>query len=183
MSAWWSAWQEGFAGFAWPWAWALLPLPLLVHLLLPPRHSSAAALRVPWRTRLEGVASGNMAGVRGAWMLPLLAWVLLCAAVARPQQLGQAQVPPQQARQMMLAVDLSGSMSEVDMELGGRAVDRLTAAKAVIADFLDRRAGDRVGLLVFGQRAYMLTPLTLDRDSVRLQLRDSVAESQESTGL
>ena len=76
---------------------------------------------------------------------------------------------------MLLAVDLSGSMSEVDMELGSRPVDRLTAAKAVIADFLDRRAGDRVGLLVFGQRAYMLTPLTLDRDSVRQQLRDSVA--------
>ena len=175
MSAWWSAWQEGFAGFAWPWAWALLPLPLLVHLLLPPRQSSASALRVPWRTRLDVVASGNRAVVHGAWLLPLLAWGLLCAAAARPQQLGQAQVPPQQARQMMLAVDLSGSMGETDMEFGGRTVDRLTAAKAVIADFLDRRAGDRVGLLVFGQRAYMLTPLTLDRDSVRLQLRDSVA--------
>ena len=61
------------------------------------------------------------------------------------------------------------------MELGGNVVDRLTAAKAVLADFLDRRVGDRVGLLVFGQRAYALTPLTLDRDSVRDQLRDSVA--------
>ena len=175
MSAWWSAWQEGLAGFAWPWAWALLPLPLLAYLLLPPRQSSAAALRVPWRGRLDEVAGVGAAGVRGAWLLPLLAWALLCAAAARPQQLGEAQVPPRQARQMMLAVDLSGSMSETDMELGGQGVDRLTAAKAVIADFLDRRAGDRVGLLVFGQRAYMLTPLTLDRDSVRMQLRDSVA--------
>lgn len=175
MSAWWPAWQEGFAGFAWPWAWALLPLPVLAYLLLPPRLGSAAALRVPWGRRLGEVSGGGPEGLRGAWLLPLLAWALLCAAAARPQQLGEAQVPPRQARQMMLAVDLSGSMSETDMELGGRAVDRLTAAKAVIADFLDRRAGDRVGLLVFGQRAYMLTPLTLDRDSVRLQLRDSVA--------
>jgi len=175
MSAWWSAWQEGFAGFAWPWAWALLPLPVLVHLLLPPRQGSVAALRVPWGARLDGVAATGVSGVRIAWLLPLLAWVLLCAAAARPQQLGSAQTPPHQARQMMLAVDLSGSMSETDMELGGRIVDRLTAAKAVLADFLERRAGDRVGLLVFGQRAYMLTPLTLDRDSVRLQLRDSVA--------
>ncbi|AKC86080.1 vWA domain-containing protein [Pseudoxanthomonas suwonensis] len=175
MSAWWTAWQEGFAGFAWPWAWALLPLPLLVRLLLPARRSSAPALRVPWGARLDGVADGGIDGIRGAWLLPVLAWVLLCAAAARPQQLGQAQVPPREARQMLLAVDLSGSMSENDMELGGRPVDRLTAAKAVIADFLGRRAGDRVGLLVFGQRAYMLTPLTLDRDSVRLQLRDSVA--------
>lgn len=175
MSAWWSAWQDGFAGFAWPWAWALLPLPLLVRLLLPARRSSAAALRVPWGARLDTVAGTGITGVRGAWLLPVLAWVLLCSAAARPLQLGAAQVPPHEARQMLLAVDLSGSMSETDMELGGEVVDRLTAAKSVIADFLQRRAGDRVGLLVFGQRAYMLTPLTLDRDSVRMQLRDSVA--------
>ena len=176
MAAWWAAWQEGFAGFAWPWAWAFLPLPVLVHLLLPPRRSTAPALRVPWGRRLDGVAAGaGVSRARVAWLLPLLAWTLLCAAAARPQQLGPAQTPPREARQMLLAVDLSGSMSEVDMELGSRPVDRLTAAKAVIADFLERRAGDRVGLLVFGQRAYMLTPLTLDRDSVRQQLRDSVA--------
>ena len=175
MAAWWAAWQEGFAGFAWPWAWAFLPLPVLVHLLLPPRRSTAPALRVPWGRRLDGVAAGaGVSRARVAWLLPLLAWTLLCAAAARPQQLGPAQTPPREARQMLLAVDLSGSMSEVDMELGSRPVDRLTAAKAVIADFLDRRAGDRVGLIVFGQRAYALAPLTLDRDSVRGQLLDSV---------
>src|SRR3546814_9168846 len=65
-------------------------------------------------------------------------------------------------------------MGEEDMTLGNAVVDRLTAAKAVIADFLDRRAGDRVGLLVFGKKAYALTPLTLDRESVRQQLRASV---------
>ncbi|HEX7990004.1 MAG TPA: VWA domain-containing protein, partial [Stenotrophomonas sp.] len=91
-----------------------------------------------------------------------------------PQQLGEPIEPPRQARQMMLAVDLSGSMSEPDMQLGGQVVDRLTAAKAVLADFLDRREGDRIGLLVFGQRAYALTPLTADRATVRDQLRDSV---------
>ena len=74
----------------------------------------------------------------------------------------------------MLAVDLSASMGEEDMELGGRIVDRLSAAKAVLADFLDRRVGDRVGLVVFGERAFALTPLTLDRDSVREQLDGSV---------
>jgi isocitrate dehydrogenase (NAD+) len=75
--------------------------------------------------------------------------------------------PPQAARDLMLAVDLSGSMRDEDMALGGMAVDRLTAAKAVLADFLDRRAGDRVGLIVFGDRAYALTPLTRDLASVR----------------
>src|SRR5690606_4293843 len=174
MSAWLAQAWDGFAGFAWPWAWAALPLPLLVRLLLPPRRDAGAALRVPWSAQLQDVAPGGGAtGVRGG--LALLAWLLLCVAAARPQQLGEAVAPQQQARQMLLAVDLSGSMSEVDMMLGMQPVDRLTAAKAVIADFLQRRSGDRVGLLVFGQRAYMLTPLTLDLAAVREQLRDTAA--------
>lgn len=169
------SWAD-FAEFAWPWAWAALPLPLLLRWLLPARRSSAPALRVPHGLALpEADAAGLLDRMRPALWLPALAWLLLCAAAARPQVLGAAQAPPQQARQLMLAVDLSGSMGETDMELGGRPVDRLTAAKAVIADFLDRRAGDRVGLLVFGQRAYVLTPLTLDLQTVRQQLRDSVA--------
>jgi len=106
--------------------------------------------------------------------MAMLAWCLLCVAAARPQQLGPPIAPPQVGRDMMLAVDLSASMGEEDMELGGRLVDRLTAAKAVLADFLDRRVGDRIGLVVFGDRAFALTPLTLDRDSVRQQLDASV---------
>jgi len=95
-------------------------------------------------------------------------------AAARPQSPGEVVQPPASGRDLMLAVDLSGSMGEEDMRVGGRTVDRLTAAKAVLADFLDRREGDRVGLIVFGERAYALVPLTLDRDSVRSQLLDSV---------
>lgn len=175
IEAWLQTLREGFGGFAWPWMWAALPLPLLAMWLLPARRSTSAALRVPYGEQLDRIAAGTgpARGFRLA-LLPWLAWTLLCAAAARPQQLGDAIAPPQSARNLMLAVDLSGSMSEPDMELGGQIVDRLTAAKAVLADFLERRAGDRVGLLVFGQRAYALTPLTLDRDSVREQLRDSV---------
>lgn len=176
LSGWFGGWLQGFAGFAWAWAWWLLPLPVLVRMALPPRRGSAPALRVPWSGRLGEVEGwARRPRLDAAWWLPALAWVLLCAAAARPQQWGQAHVPSAQARQMLLAVDLSGSMNETDMHLGTQVVDRLTAAKAVIADFLERRAGDRVGLLVFGQRAYMLVPLTLDRASVRSQLRDSVA--------
>lgn len=167
LPAWWQA-------FAWPWLWLLLPLPVLMR-WWPLRDENAPALRVPYdpaRLQLQ-VAKGR----GGAWlsaMLLWLAWVFLCAAAARPQQLGEPVEPPREARQMMLAVDLSGSMEEPDMQLGGRIVDRLTAAKAVLADFLDRREGDRIGLVVFGQRAYALTPLTADRATVREQLRDSV---------
>ncbi len=160
--------------FAWPWLWLALPAPLLMR-WWPLSARNLPALRVPWdATRLH---PGD--GARRPWLSPRtllfwLAWACLCAAAARPQQLGEPVEPPRQARQMMLAVDLSGSMAEDDMQLGGRVVDRLTAAKAVLADFLERREGDRIGLLVFGQRAYALTPLTSDRASVREQLRDSV---------
>lgn len=173
-----SAWPSSLAGlaqlFAWPWWLLALPLPWLARLWLPVARSQSAALKVPFGARLDAIAGGG--AVRGAaagWLL-WLAWALLCVAAARPQQLGDAVQPPLAGRDLMLALDLSGSMSEPDMELGGRPVDRLTAAKAVLADFLDRRGGDRVGLLVFGRRAYALTPLTLDRDSVRDQLGDSV---------
>jgi Ca-activated chloride channel family protein len=162
--------------FAWPWLLAALPLPLLARWLSPVSRASGAALRVPYGPRLDAIAQSGGHALRGGSVHPILvlAWILLCVAAARPQQLGDAVQPPQVGRDLMLALDLSGSMSEPDMELGGRPVDRLTAAKAVLADFLERRAGDRIGLLVFGRRAYALTPLTLDRDSVREQLSDSV---------
>lgn len=162
--------------FAWPWWLLALPLPWLARRWLPAAQSPSAALRVPFGARLDAIAhAGGGAGRSGGtrWLL-WLAWALLCVAAARPQQLGDAVHPPLAGRDLMLALDLSGSMSEPDMELGGRPVDRLTAAKAVLADFLDRRGGDRVGLLVFGRRAYALTPLTLDRESVRDQLGDSI---------
>lgn len=164
-----------FAGFAWPWMLLALPLPWLARWLLPPARSASAALKVPYGDRLDAIPVPSARGrrTRMAWLL-YAAWCALCIAAARPQAWGEVLQPPQAGRDLMLAVDLSGSMGEQDMRLGGAYVDRLTAAKAVIADFLERRAGDRVGLLVFGQKAYALTPLTLDRDSVREQLVDSV---------
>lgn len=176
IDSWFESLKVAFGGFAWPWMWLAFPLPWLAGWLLPPRRNTSAALKVPYGRRLDAIATvGGRSRRLHIAALAWLAWFLLCAAAARPQQLGEAVAPPQSGRDLMLAVDLSGSMSEPDMELGGNVVDRLTAAKAVLADFLDRRVGDRVGLLVFGQRAYALTPLTLDRDSVRDQLRDSVA--------
>ena len=176
IDSWLEALKIAFGGFAWPWMWLAFPLPWLAGWLLPAHRSTSASLRVPYGRRLDAIATvGGRSRRLHIAALAWLAWFLLCAAAARPQQLGEAVAPPQSGRDLMLAVDLSGSMSEPDMELGGDVVDRLTAAKAVLADFLDRRVGDRVGLLVFGQRAYALTPLTLDRDSVRDQLRDSVA--------
>ena len=186
MNAWLSALSPSFAGFAWPWWLLALPLPWIARRLLPPRRDAGAALKVPYGERLSAIAQAarGPARARGIGVLAWLAWALLCVAAARPQQLGPVQQPPQQGRDLMLAVDLSGSMGDEDMTLGGNSVDRLTAAKAVLADFLQRRAGDRIGLIVFGLRAYVLTPLTLDHDSVRQQLQDTaVAMAGRETAL
>jgi len=163
---------------AWPWLLLALPLPwLAARVLSPARRVEHAALRVPYAQQIgalrdAGATSGTSHLRR--W-LPLLAWAFLCVAAARPQQLGGAEQPSRSGRDLMLAVDLSGSMQEQDMRIGDQVVDRLTAIKAVLDDFLTRRQGDRVGLIVFGTRAYAVTPLTFDRDSVRQQLADSVA--------
>jgi Ca-activated chloride channel family protein len=161
---------------AWPWLLLALPLPLIAARLLPPaRDGGGAALRVPFEKDLAPVAAGGRRARRMRLaFLPLLAWVALVVAAARPLELGEVVQPPQSGRDLLLAVDLSGSMGERDMRLGGYTVDRLTAVKAVLRDFLERRVGDRVALLVFGQRAYSVTPLTLDLGSVRQQLDDSV---------
>jgi Ca-activated chloride channel family protein len=175
VAQWLPDWLSWLDTFAWPWMLAALPVPVLMH-WWPQRNASAAALRVPYAAaQLQALGSAVGGRALGVGRLLLwLAWVCLCVAAARPQQLGEAVTPPQQGRQMMLAVDVSGSMQETDMMLGQQIVERLTAAKAVLADFLDRRVGDRVGLLIFGERAYTLTPLTSDLASVRQQLGDSV---------
>jgi Ca-activated chloride channel family protein len=156
---------------AWPWALAAALLPLLAVLLPRASESTGAALRVPFYAevlQLQG-AGGSIARSPRRWVA-LLAWLLLVLAAARPQLIGEVEELPQTGRDLLLAVDVSGSMAAEDMRVGGRAVDRLTAVKVVLGDFLDRRVGDRVGLLLFGQQAYLMTPLTFDRNSVRQQL-------------
>lgn len=159
---------------AWPWVLAALPLPWIVRRLLRPAPElRGSVLRVPFFAELQALAAERRvhrgAGHRLAW----LAWALLCLAAARPQWVGEPETLPLSGRDLMLAVDVSGSMAAEDMEVGGRRVDRLEAVKVVLGDFLERRRGDRVGLLLFGQFAYQMTPLTFDRNSVRYQLETS----------
>jgi len=162
--------------FAWPWLLLALPLPWLAARLLPAvRTGLEAALRVPFGDEVRALQTQADRAPGMRWpLLSLLAWALLCVAAARPQQLGPAVQPPETGRDLLLAVDLSQSMGTEDMRLGAYTVDRLTAVKAVLGDFLDQRVGDRVGLLLFGERAYAVTPLTTDREAVRQQLDDSV---------
>lgn len=162
--------------FEWWWAFLLLPLPLLLRIILPAARSQDAALRVPFVADFD-VAHTHSANIRaGGWTLWLAAvgWLLLVTAVARPQWLGDAVEVPVSGRDLMLAVDLSGSMEINDFVINDRSVDRLTATKLVAGDFIDKRVGDRLGLILFGRQAYLQTPLTFDRETVKTLLYESV---------
>ena len=162
--------------FEWPWLLAALPLPLFIRWLLPAKMPvEQAALKVPF---LEDFSEGETRAVSQTQQWPLwlaaIAWLLLVIACARPQWLGEPIEQAVSGRDLMLAVDLSGSMEEQDFFINKRAVDRLTAAKGVAADFINRRVGDRVGLILFGTQAYLQTPLTFDRKTVMTLLNEAV---------
>ena len=161
---------------AWPWMLLALPLPLLVRKLLPAVSGAQdAGLKVPSFSGFAVLAERSDVEQLLNWRfwLAVVAWLLLVLASARPEFIGDELDVPVSGRNLMLAVDLSGSMDAKDFELAGRRVDRLTATKAVASDFIGRREGDRIGLILFGERAYLQVPLTLDRETVRTLLLEA----------
>ncbi|MCV0428112.1 MAG: VWA domain-containing protein [Roseibium sp.] len=157
--------------FLWPLAFLALPLPFILRFFLKPADPGVSgALRVPFFKSVFGAAAGG-AGTenRSAWKLVLasLIWVLLVTALARPAFVGPEVPLPAEGRDVMLAIDLSGSMDEQDFEVGGRPSTRLHVVKSTADTFIESRKGDRVGLVLFSDRAYLQAPLTFDRDAVR----------------
>jgi Ca-activated chloride channel family protein len=133
-----------------------------------------AALKVPF---LDDFSEGDTRIVsqtrRWPFLAAAIAWILLIAACTRPQWLGDPIEQAVSGRDLMLAVDLSGSMEVEDFVINKQAVDRLTATKWVAGDFINRRVGDRLGLILFGTQAYLQTPLTFDRKTVMTLLDES----------
>ncbi|RDV25202.1 VWA domain-containing protein [Alteromonas aestuariivivens] len=160
--------------FAWWWAWFALPLPLFM-LFLPARKTQQdVALKVPSLQPDTAISSPPVSKKRGITVIAFLAWICLVAAAARPQWLGEPVSVADESREMMLAVDLSGSMKIDDMQINGRPVNRLTMIKSVLHDFIKRREGDRLGLILFADTAYLQAPLTFDRDTVATLLNEAV---------
>ncbi len=160
--------------FAWPWLFAALPLPLLALLLPRARSAEPATLRFPFYAALRDNLQSHT-GQRSRLRLALatVAWLLLVLAAARPQLIGESVHLPVSGRSLMLAVDISGSMQNEDMQIRGRQLSRLTAVKIVAGDFIDKRKGDRIGLILFGDEAYLQAPLTFDRKTVRTLLDEA----------
>ncbi len=161
---------------AWPWMLLALPLPLLARAMLSPvTETREAGLKVPSFKGFAVLTNRSRSEQLLNWRVwvAVIAWSLLVLAAARPERIGDELDVPVSGRNLMLAVDLSGSMDAKDFELANRRVDRLTATKAVASDFIERRKGDRIGLILFGERAYLQVPLTLDRETVKILLMEA----------
>ena len=156
---------------AWPWLFVLLPLPLVAR-WLPKGQHAVSALYMP--TLLQVGDKNSQSVSLTSWIFLSVLWLLLLLAAARPQWLGDPVSVKAQAREMMFAVDLSGSMKEQDMILKDQPVNRLQMIKAVLTDFIERRKGDRLGLILFGDDAYLQTPMTEDQNTLSQMLNESV---------
>ncbi|MBH98740.1 MAG: BatB protein [Rhodospirillaceae bacterium] len=162
---------------AWWWVLLAFPVPWLVRYLSKADNvEREAALKVPEPQEYAGLTGGSaQSGFSNTKLLMLWTiWGLALIAAARPQYLGEPTLLPVTGRDLLLAVDLSGSMEEQDFQLNGQYVDRLTATKSVAKEFIDRRIGDRIGLILFGRETYLQTPLTFDRKTVQTLLDEAI---------
>lgn len=167
--------------FEYIWVFIILPLPLLVWLIAKPFREHQQALRIPFFEEAAQAAGlkpslGAVVMKRSAvqWILALTIWVLVVSALARPQWIEDPIEKIQSARDIMLALDLSQSMEARDfIDSSGQRVNRLEAVKQVVDDFISRREGDRIGLIVYGAGAYPQVPFTLDHESVRILLEET----------
>jgi Ca-activated chloride channel family protein len=163
--------------FAWPWLLLLLPLPWLVRRWWPPAQDTGGdALFAPFAIGLtaEGDTGPALNKVHWRQVISALVWLLLLAAVARPQWLGEPVSLPQTGRNLVLAIDVSGSMETPDLALDGSDATRLDVVKQVAGEFVEQRGGDRVGLILFGTQAYLQSPSTFDHVTVRHFLDEAV---------
>ena len=162
--------------FAWPWIFILVPLPWLMRLVLPPADSGEAALHISFLADLEQLTQRKARTTLPSWRQQtpyVLLWLLLLTAAARPQWLGEPLPIAASGRDLLVAVDVSGSMDYPDMQWQGEDVTRLDLVKNLLGEFLENREGDRVGLILFGSQAYLQAPLTFDRHTVHTWLDEA----------
>lgn len=159
--------------FALWWAWLLLPLPWLLRRLTPPTQSSGVRLALPKAARFISPRQVGQPVFWQVWILPSLIWTGLVAGLAQPQWVGEPISLEQEQREMYIALDLSGSMQADDMTLQGRQVTRLRAAHHILAEFIERRHGDRIGLIVYADEAFIYSPMTNDLNALAALTREA----------
>lgn len=155
--------------FAWPWLAAAWPLPWLIRRLTP-ALATTFALQVPGAPVDSTPTATPRSGRIPIWAI--LAWSVLVLAAMRPEATGDPIMLPAEGRDIMLAVDISGSMSEEDVFWDGRVQSRLNAVQGAAGEFLQGRVGDRIGLVLFGESAHLYTPLSRDTATAAEMLRE-----------
>ena len=163
-------------GFNLMWALYLLPVPLLAYWLIPKAQQHQAAVRVPFFSELSELQHNkkNVIGLAKLQTAVIITiWCSLVLAAAGPTWIGDPINLPSSGRDLLLAVDLSGSMKIEDMEVNGDRVPRIVAVKTVLNEFIQRRKGDRLGLILFGSQAYVQAPLTFDQTTVQRFMREA----------
>lgn len=161
---------------AFPWVLLFLPLPILLWYFLPRVPIQLpAALKVPFFNAMVNVVEKNKYknSRNGRLVLSYVIWVLLLFALAGPRWVGNPQPVAREGYNIMLVLDISGSMELPDMVFHGRPVSRLAVVKRAAEQFVQERIGDKIGLILFGLRAYLLTPLTYDRNNVLQRIDDA----------
>ncbi|WP_454781427.1 VWA domain-containing protein [Legionella sp. WA2022007384] len=161
-----------------PWVLILIPLPLIFWFLMPrAKVQLPAALKVPFFADMVHIADQEKRSVSAQYslLIPAIIWLLLVVALAGPRWIGAPKPISREGFNIMMALDLSGSMEIPDMLFHGRPVSRLSVVKSAAEQFVQDRTGDKIGLILFGTRAYLQTPLTYDRHSILLRLEDATA--------
>ena len=165
--------------FAYSWVFWLAPLPLLVIFLVPAVKQRRDALVAPFFQRVvditgqkpeKGVSVAKRQFVQ--FLVLIMIWILILGALASPQIVGEPEKKIKTARSMMIAVDISGSMETRDWKIEGERVSRWDAVRSIMEDFIDRREGDRMGLIFFGSQAYLQVPFTQDLQLVNNMLKE-----------
>lgn len=161
--------------FAWPYLFVLLPLPFLIWKFLPKASTQhEQALRVPnmdtFHFHGQIPQSSKLPVINHNMLFLITIWLLLVIAAAKPQWVGEAIKLPVSGRDLLLAVDLSGSMKQEDMQINNKMYNRLIATKLVLSQFIQQRKGDRLGLILFADHAYLQTPLTYDSKTIEKML-------------
>ncbi len=156
----------------------MLVVPVLIYYILPAVGKMYGdALQVPFVADIMEIKGKTASNRRTGsskkqssffkFLFLLVLWCAVTAALCRPQWVGEPQKVHHESRDIMLVVDVSKSMLERDFMYQGRNYDRMSVVKQVVADFADARVDDRIGLVVFGTRAYMQVPLTYDKASLK----------------
>ncbi len=159
---------------SWPWFLLFLPVPLIIYFLPKTKPKGDG---IWWGNAAQLIHHQDIKSVSNLFSWRLLnltiAWILLVAALTQPTWLGEPTKITPSGRDLLIALDLSGSMKVTDMSLNGQTVNRLESAKSVLSDFIKARSGDRIGIIVFGSKAYLQAPLSFDTNTINQLVQET----------